>query len=332
LRPLNTRRTLLALLPLLAAAAALPFASTALAADPYPNRPLTMVVPFPPGGGNDAIGRLVAQKMGEGLGQPVIVDNRAGAGTTIGTAYAAKAAPDGYTLLLSSVTTHALAPHLYARPGYDALRSFAPVSLLASTPYVMTIGASQPYRTVQDVVAAAKAHPDTLSYASGGVGSNTHLSGAIFTGLTGTRILHVPYKGSAPALSDQIGNVVTMMFDTATAATANVQSGKLRALAVTGPHRLRDLPEVPTFAEAGVPGFDASSWYSLHVPAGTPAPIVARLNAEVQRVLALPEVKARFATISAEPAGGTPAELGAYVQSEYTRWGALIHQLGVKPE
>lgn len=306
-------------------------ASTA-GAQTYPSQPIHMVVPFPPGGGNDAIGRMVAQKMAEGLGQPVVVVNRGGAGTTIGTAYAAKAAPDGYTILLSSVTSHALAPHLYANPGYDPIKDFAPVSMLASTPYLMTVGASQPYRSVQDIIKAAKANPGALTFASGGVGSNTHLAGAIFEGLTGTKLLHVPYKGSGPALTDLMGNQVTMMFDTATAATQNVVGGKLRALAVTGPHRLRDLPDVPTFAEAGVPGFNATSWYSIHVPAGTPAPIIAKLNAEVNRVLSLPDVKDRFAKISAEPAGGTPAQLGEFVQQEYDKWGALIKKLDVKPE
>lgn len=306
--------------------------ASTVVAQTYPSQPIHMVVPFPPGGGNDAIGRMVAQKMAEGLGQPVVVVNRGGAGTTIGTAYAAKAAPDGYTILLSSVTSHALAPHLYANPGYDPIQDFAPVSMLASTPYLMTVGAGQPYRSVQDVIKAAKAKPGALTFASGGVGSNTHLAGAIFEGLTGTRLLHVPYKGSGPALTDLMGNQVTMMFDTATAATQNVVGGKLRALAVTGPQRLRNLPDVPTFSEAGVPDFNATSWYSIHVPAGTPAPIIAKLNAEVNRVLSLPDVKDRFGKISAEPAGGTSAQLGEFVKQEYDRWGALIKKLGVKPE
>ncbi|MGB6105028.1 MAG: tripartite tricarboxylate transporter substrate binding protein [Pusillimonas sp.] len=299
-------------------------------AQEYPSKPIVMVVPFPPGGGNDAIGRLMAQKMGEGLGRSIVVDNRGGAGTTIGTAYAAKAAPDGYTILLSSVTSHALAPHLYDKPGYDALKDFAPVALLASTPYVLTVGISQPYQSVDDIIKAAQASPGELTFASGGVGSNTHLAGAVFESLTGTKLLHIPYKGSGPALTDLLGGRVTMMFDTATAATQHVLAGKLRALAVTGASRLPDLPQVPTFAEAGVQGFDAGSWYSIHVPAGTPAPIIAKLNAEINRVLQLPEVKERFAAISADPKGGTPEELGALVDKEYEQWGALIAKLGVK--
>jgi tripartite-type tricarboxylate transporter receptor subunit TctC len=306
--------------------------SAAWAADNYPSRSIRMVVPFPPGGGNDAIARLVAQKMGEGLGQAVIVENRPGAGTTIGTAYAAKAAPDGYTILLSSVTTHALAPALYAHPGYDPVKDFAAISMLASTPYVMTVGAKQPYHSVREVIDAAKASPNGLNFASGGVGSNTHLAGAIFQELTGTKILHVPYKGSGPAITDMMGGVITMMFDTATAATQNVVSGNLRALAVTGSHRLPQLPNVPTFAEAGVANFDAVSWYSIHVPAGTPKPVIDRLNAEVVRVVGLPEIKKAFAAISAEPQSSTPEQLDAYVKSEYVRWSELIHKLNIKAE
>jgi tripartite-type tricarboxylate transporter receptor subunit TctC len=303
-----------------------------VAAQQYPNKPIRMVVPFPPGGGNDAIGRLVAQKMSEGLGQAIVVDNRPGAGTTLGTALAAKAPADGYTILLSSVTSHALAPHLYEKPGYNATRDFSGISMLATTPYILTTGATQPYRSVQEIVTAAKAKPDGLSFASGGIGSNTHLSGAIFEELTGTKLLHVPYKGSAPAITDLLGNVVTMMFDTATAATQHVLSGKLRALAVTGNRRLPDLPNVPTFAEAGVQNFNASSWYSIHVPAGTPAPIIARLNAEVIRVVNLPDVRAKLLAIGAEPVTGTPDQLDAFVRTEFSQWGQLIKKLGVKAE
>ena len=303
-----------------------------VAAQQYPNKPIRMVVPFPPGGGNDAIGRLVAQKMSEGLGQPMVVDNRPGAGTTLGTALAAKSPADGYTILLSSVTSHALAPHLYEKTGYNPLKDFSGISMLATTPYILTVGATQPYRSVQDIITAAKAKPGGLTFASGGVGSNTHLSGAIFEELTGTNILHVPYKGSAPAITDLLGNVVTMMFDTATAATQHVLSGKLRALAVTGNRRLPDLPNVPTFAEAGVQNFNASSWYSIHVPAGTPAPIVARLNAEVKRVVNLPEVRAKLLAIGAEPVTSTPEQLDAFVKAEFSQWGQLIKKLGVKAE
>ena len=303
-----------------------------VAAQQYPNKPIRMVVPFPPGGGNDAIGRLVAQKMSEGLGQPMVVDNRPGAGTTLGTALAAKSPADGYTILLSSVTSHALAPHLYEKPVYNPLKDFSGISMLATTPYILTVGATQPYRSVQDIITAAKAKPGGLTFASGGVGSNTHLSGAIFEELTGTNILHVPYKGSAPAITDLLGNVVTMMFDTATAATQHVLSGKLRALAVTGNRRLPDLPNVPTFAEAGVQNFNASSWYSIHVPAGTPAPIVARLNAEVKRVVNLPEVRAKLLAIGAEPVTSTPEQLDAFVKAEFSQWGQLIKKLGVKAE
>lgn len=303
-----------------------------VAAQPYPNKPIRMVVPFPPGGGNDAIGRLVAQKMSEGLGQPMVVDNRSGAGTTLGTVLVAKSPADGYTILLSSVTSLALAPHIYEKPGYNPLKDFTGISMLATTPYILTVSATQPYRSVQDIITAAKAKPGVLTFASGGIGSNTHLSGAIFAELTGTNMLHVPYKGSGPAFIDLVGNRVTMMFDTATAATQHVLSGKLRGLAVTGNRRLPDLPNVPTFAETGVQHFDASSWYSIHVPAGTPAPIIARLNAEVNRVVSLPEVRTKLLAISAEPVTGTPEKLDAFVKTEFDQWGRLIKKLGVKAE
>ncbi|MDP2242168.1 MAG: tripartite tricarboxylate transporter substrate binding protein [Burkholderiales bacterium] len=314
------------------------FAATVLgsvanvAAQQYPNKPIRMVVPFPPGGGNDAIGRLVAQKMSEGLGQQIVVDNRPGAGTTLGTGLVAKSPADGYTILLSSVTSLALAPNIYEKPGYDPLKDFAGISLLATTPYILTVGVTQPYRSVQDIIKAAKAKPGALTFASGGIGSNTHLSGAIFEELTGTNMLHVPYKGSGPAFIDLVSNRVTMMFDTATAATQHILSGKLRALAVTGNRRLPDLPNVPTFAEAGVQNFGASSWYSIHVPAGTPALIVAKLNAEVNRVVNLPEVRSKLLAISAEPVPGTPENLDAFVKAEFSQWGQLIKKLGVKAE
>jgi tripartite-type tricarboxylate transporter receptor subunit TctC len=301
-------------------------------AQQYPTKAIRMIVPFPPGGGNDSISRIVAQKMSEGLGQPVVVINRPGAGTTLGTADVARSAADGYTLLLSSVTSQALAPHLYDKPGYDPIKDFTGISMLATTPYILVVGPSQIFQNVQDVIAAAKAKPGSLSFASGGIGSNTHLAGAMFEDLTGTRMTHVPYKGSAPADADMMGGVVNMMFDTVTSVTPLVASGQLRALAVTGEIRLRDFPKVPTFTEAGVKGFDAGSWYSIHVPAGTPKAIIVRLNAEVVRVVNLPDVQTRLRAIGAEPVTGTPEELNAFSKTEYLKWGELIKKLGVRAE
>ena len=228
------------------------------AAAEFPTKPIRLIVPYPPGGGNDAISRLLAQIIS--WGQQLIVDNRPGAGTTIGTALAARAAPDGYTIVMSSVASHAMAPQLYANPGYDPIKDFSAVTLLATTPMLLAMGAGAPYKSLQDIISAAKASPNKLSYASGGNGTPPHLSAAIFTEKTGIQMVHVPYKGSGPALIDVMGGQVTMIIDTAASVTPHVRSGKMRGLAITGKRRWPDLTEVPTFAEAGLTDFDASSW------------------------------------------------------------------------
>ena len=303
--------------------------ASALAAG-YPDKPVRLIVPYPPGGGNDTIARLLAQKVQEDWGQQLIVDNRPGAGTTIGTALAARAAPDGYTIMMSSVATHAMAPQLYSNPGYDALKDFTPVTLLATTPMLLAVSVSQPFKTLADVIAAAKAQPGKLTFASGGNGTPPHLSGSIFSEQAGVRMVHVPYKGSGPALVDVMAGQVTMIIDTAASATPHVRSGKMRGIAITGKRRWPDLPEVPTFAEGGLTDYEASSWYAIHGPAGIPKPIVAKLNAELVRIVNMPDIKERFRQFSADPVGNTPGQLDEFVKSEFTKWGKVIKSLNLR--
>jgi tripartite-type tricarboxylate transporter receptor subunit TctC len=298
----------------------------------FPTKPVRLIVPYPPGGGNDAIARLLAAKMPDGLGQTLIVDNRPGAGTTIGTALAARAAPDGYTIVMSSVATHAMAPQLYASPGYDPVKDFAPVTLLATTPVMMIVSASLPYKSLQDVINAAKAQPGKLTYASGGNGTPPHLSGVIFAAQTGTQWVHVPYKGSGPALIDVMSGTITMIIDTAASATPHVRSGKMRGLAITGKQRWPDLTEVPTFAEGGMPGYDASSWYAIHAPAGTPKEAIAVLNREMVRIVKLPDVSERLRQMSADPVGSTPEQFDAFVKAEIAKWGKVIKAQNIRVE
>ena len=305
------------------------FAISASAAD-FPTKPIRLIVPYPPGGGNDTISRLLAPKFNESLGQQLIIDNRPGAGTTIGVTLAARAAPDGYTIVMSSVASHAMAPQLYSNPGYDPIKDFSAVTLLATTPMLLAVSASLPYKTLQDVIAAAKASPGKLTYASGGNGTPPHLSTAIFAEKTGIQMVHVPYKGSGPALVDVTAGQITMIIDTAASATPHVRSGKMRGIAITGKRRWPDLPEVPTFAEGGLTDYDSSSWYAIHAPAGTPKGIIAKLNAELARIVKLPDVGERLRLMSAEPVGGTPGELDALVRSEVAKWGAVIKSLNLR--
>ena len=299
-------------------------------AQTYPTKPIRLIVPYPPGGGNDTIARLLAAKINESWGQQLIVDNRPGAGTTIGTAMAAHAAPDGYTIVMSSVATHAMAPQLYANPGYDPLKDFAPVTLLATTPMLMAISAGAPYKTLSELISAAKAAPGKLSYASGGNGTPPHLAAAIFTEKTGVQMVHVPYKGSGPALVDVMAGQVTTIIDTAASATPHVRSGKMRGIAITGKRRWPDLPEVPTFAEGGLADYDASAWYSIHAPAGTPAAIINKLNVELVRIVNLPDIKERFRQMSAEAVGNTPQEFDVFVKAEIAKWGKVIKSLNLR--
>ncbi|HYC49074.1 MAG TPA: tripartite tricarboxylate transporter substrate binding protein [Burkholderiales bacterium] len=301
-------------------------------ASTYPNRPVRLIVPYPPGGGNDTLARLFGQKLTEAWGQQIVVDNRPGAGTIIGTQLAARAAPDGYTLLLSSIATHAVAPHLYRNPGYDPVKDFTPITLLAIAPTVLCVNASVPVRSVKDLIALAKAKPGELKFASGGNGTPPHMAGEIFASMTGIRILHVPYKGGGPAIAGLIGGETSMMFDTAASILPHVKGGKLRALAIARSARLPEYPELPTFTEAGVKGYEVNAWYSVHAPAGVPKDIMNKVNRELVRVLALPDIKERLRQLGSEGVGNSPEEFARFVRAESAKYAKAIKSAGVKVE
>lgn len=301
-------------------------------AQAWPNKPVRLIVPYPPGGGNDNLARIFAQKLGERLNQPFVVENRPGAGTLIGSEIAAKAPGDGYTLLLSSIVTHALAPALYPKVPYDPIRDFVPITTLAIAPTVLVVNQAFPATSVAEVITLAKASPGKYTFPSGGNGTTPHISGEIFKSMTGVDLLHVPYKGGGPAIADLMGGQVNMMFDTAASAMPHVRSGKLRALAIATPKRHPDFPELPTFAEQGLPDYAINSWYSLHAPAGTPREIVQRLHAEVVSALRSPDVVEKLRALNADPGGMPPDEFGAFVRAELERYGQVIRKAGIKLE
>ena len=299
-------------------------------AQAYPSKPVKMIIPYPPGGGNDTLGRLFAVKLGERIGQPVVVENRPGAGTLIGTEAAAKSPPDGYTILLSSIATHALSPNLYSKVPYDPIRDFAPITLLGIAPTVLVVTNDLPAKDLAELVAAAKAKPGALAYASGGNGTPPHINGEVFKSVAGVDLLHVTYKGGGPALVDLIAGRVQVMLDTAASAMPHVRGGKLRALAITGPKRSPEYPDLPTFAEAGLPQYDTNAWYSMHAPAGTPPEVVRRLNAELVASLKDADVQARFKQLSTEPVGNTPEEFAAFVRAELDKYARIIKSAGIR--
>jgi tripartite-type tricarboxylate transporter receptor subunit TctC len=305
-------------------------AATSALAQTYPAKPLKMIVPYPPGGGNDTLGRLFAAKLADRLGQPVVVENRPGAGTLIGTEAAAKSPPDGYTILLSSIATHALSPNLYSKVPYDPVRDFAPVTLLGIAPTVLVVRSDLPARDLAEFVAAAKAKPGGFTYASGGNGTPPHINGEVFKAVAGVDLLHVPFKGGGPALVDLMAGRVDVMLDTAASAMPHVRSGKLRALAITGPKRSPEYPDLPTFAEAGLAQYDTNAWYSVHAPAGTPPEVVRRLNAELVASLKEPDVQARFKQLSTDPVGNTPEEFAAFVRAELDKYARVIKSAGIR--
>ena len=318
-------RDLLAILLLLNAAS--PIAQTL-----YPAKPVRLVVPYPPGGGNDTLARIFGQKLTETFGQQVIVENRAGAGTTIGTAFVARATPDGYTLLLSSIATHAFSPHLYAKPGYDALRDFSPVTLLVIAPTLLVVNPALPVNSLKELIALAKRRPGQLEFASAGTGSSAHMLGETFKSLAKIDIIQIPYKGGAPAVVGTISGEAQMMTDPAASVLPHVKSGRLKALAIARATRLPDLQQVPTFAEAGMPEYTASAWYSVHAPAKTPGEIVARLNRELVRIINLPDIKERLKDLGSDGVGNTQETFGQFVAAEHAKYGKLIKAMGVKPE
>jgi tripartite-type tricarboxylate transporter receptor subunit TctC len=308
------------------------FNTLPVVAQSWPTKPVRLIVPYPPGGGNDNLARIFAQKLGEKLGQPFVVENKPGAGTLIGTEAAAKAPGDGYTLLLSSIVTHALAPALYAKVPYDPVKDFTPVTVLAVAPTVLVVNKDFPAKSVQELIALAKASPGKYTFASGGNGTTPHISGEIFKSMTGTDLLHVPYKGGAPALTDLMGGQVDMIFDTAASAMPHVRSGKLRALAIATPKRHTDFPDLPTFAEQGLPDYAINSWYSLHAPAGTPRDVIQKLYVEVVVALRSPDVIEKLRALNADPGGMPPEEFKIFVQKESDRYGQVIRKAGIKLE
>ena len=306
------------------------FASQALAAGPggYPSRPVTIVVPFAPGGGSDNIARLLATRLSERTKATFIIDNKPGAGTNIGNEFVSRASPDGQTLLFGQVTL-SINPYVYKNLRYNVQKDFAPVAGFATSPTVLVVGSKTAAKSVQEFIAYAKANPGKVNFGSGGSGTSVHLAGELFASVTGTQMVHVPYKGSAPAMTDLIGGQIQAMFDTAPSSLPHVAGGKVKALAVTGPKRLPELPNVPTFAEAGVPGFDAPAWYGLLAPAKTPGPIVQFLNAEIQEILKEPATQQRLAQLGAAPAPGTPEAFGAFIHAESERWSAVVRKANV---
>ena len=298
----------------------------------YPTRPIQFIVPFPPGGGNDTVARAIAQQASPALGQPIVVDNRPGAGGIIGADAAAKAAPDGHTIFLGGVATHAVNPHLHPKLSYDPIKDFAPITLVASAPSVLVVHPSVPARTIADFAAYARANPGKLNYASNGNGSSSHMAAVLYETNAGVKMTHVPYKGVGPALTDLMSGRIELMFNSIVAILPHIQAGKLRALAVTSKSRSSLLPDVPSIAESGWPAYEAGSWYGILAPAGTPPAIIDRLHREIVKSLKEPEVQKRLAGEGAEVIGSTPQEFAAHIRSELARMGQAIKAAGIKLE
>ena len=313
---------------LLAALALVATAPAAAQGAAYPTKPVRLVVPFPAGGTTDILARAVAQKLSETWGQQVIVDNRPGAGGNIGSELVAKAPSDGYTLLMGTVGTHAINPSLYAKMPYNHVKDFTPVILVAAVPNVLVVNPSLPAHSVQELIAYGKANPNKLNFASSGNGTSIHLSGELFRTMTGVQMTHVPYKGSSPALTDLMGGQVQLMFDNLPSSLQFIKAGKLRALAVTSLARSQALPDVPTLAESGLPGFEASSWFGVLAPAGTPADIVAKLNGAVAAWLASPAAKEQLAAQGAIAAGGSPDAFVTHIADESAKWAKVVKASG----
>ena len=329
------RRTLirqsLAASALLLGAASLALPAAAQGSWPT-GKAITYLVPFPPGGNTDTLARVIAQPLGQALGTPVVIENKGGAGGSVGSAVAARAPADGYTILGGTISSHSINGSLYPKLDYDPVKSFVPVAMLGSGPLVLVVPASSPYKTLDDVLAASKskAAGGGLSSASPGTGTSPHMALELLGYQSGVKFTHVPYKGSGPAVQDVIGGQVDMMFDTTLIVGPHIQSGKLRPIAVTSSKRLESLPGVPTIAEAGQKGFDMGSWQAIFAPAGTPKPIVDRLHAEVMKIIATPEVQARLKAFGMLPSTMTPEELGAYQKAEVAKWAQVIKAAGIK--
>ena len=315
-----------------AAAVTLAGLTADLPAQSYPVKPLRLVVPFTPGGSTDILARLVGQKLGEAFGQQVIIDNRPGAGGNIGVELVARAAPDGYTLVMGHIGTFGVNPTLYPKLPYDPIKDFQPITLFAKVPNMLAVNVALPVKSVKELVALAKARPGALNYGSGGNGSAAHLATEYFKLLTKTDIQHIPYKGTAPAITDLIAGQVSMAITGVPPLLPHVKSGRLRALGVGTPQRLPLLPALPTIAEAGVPGYEATQWYGVLAPALTPKDVVARLHAEIVKALQRPEVRERLASEAAEPVGNTPEQFQAFIQAEIARWAPVVKASGARAD
>jgi tripartite-type tricarboxylate transporter receptor subunit TctC len=309
------------------------FAQLAVAqsGESYPTRPIRMIVPFAPGGGTDLTARLVGQRVAERCGQPVIIDNRPGAGTMLGTELTQKSAPDGYTLMIASAS-HAINPTLYRKVNYDPIRDFAPVTLAISFPFVIAAHPAVPVRSVKELIAHARANPGRISYASSGTGSTNHLAGELFKSMAGIDLLHVPYKGGGPAMNDAIGGQVSMIFGTVLETMPQVRAGKLRGLAVSSAKRAAFAPDLPTAAEDGLPGYDVTGWYAFLAPAGIDRAVLAKLNREITGALEFPAVREKLLALGAEPWPTSSQQAQAFIAAEVARWGALIKAARISAE
>lgn len=301
-------------------------------AQTYPNRPLRAIVPIAPGGGTDTTGRLVLTRLGEVLGQQIVVDNRAGGGGTIGAMLAAKAPPDGYTFLFGSISTHAVNPAMYRKLPYDHIRDFAPVARIGTVPNVLVVHPALPVKTVADLLSHAKAHPGKINYGSAGIGSPPHLSMELLKSMTGVNIVHIPYKGAGPALTELLGGQTQVMCTSLAGQLPHIKAGRVRALAVTTATRNAQVPNVPTMIEAGVPGYEVTIWYAVFFPAGAPKAVVARLNSDLVKILNSPDMKERLAQIGVDPAPSTPEELAAFVKAETDKYTKVAQDAGIKLE
>jgi len=299
-------------------------------AQAYPARPIHFIVPYPAGGPLDTVARLLGQKVSESVHQPVVVENRPGAGGNIGAEAVARSAPDGYTILMGAVATHAINPTLYSSIPYDPVKDFAPVTEVAWTPNVLVVNPKLPVHDVKEFIAYAKAHPGELNFGSGSTGSAGHLAGELFKTMAGVQMVHVPYKGAGPAMQDLIGGQIQLMFDNLASSLGQIRAGKVRALAVTTAKRSSLAPELPTIAESGLPGFDISTWFGIFAPGGTPQPVVLRLHDEFVKALEAPEVRSTMEKMGAEPVGNTPEQFAAYIQSEAKKYAQVIKASGAK--
>ena len=326
-----TRHCLAAALMVVATVASIDGAQAQAQTPTYPDKPIRIIVPYPPGGFNDTLARTVGAKLQAAWGQPVTVENRPGGGTLIGTDAAAKAAPDGHTLFITPFA-FAVNQSIFKKLPYDPVKDFAPITLAASTPNLLVVSTALPATSVKELIAQAKARPATIAYASTGIGSSNHLSMELFKQMVGVDITHVPYKGSAPAVTDLLGGQVGVMFDNIPNVIQHVKAGKLRALAVTTPMRSPHVPDVPTVAESGVPGYEVGVWFGFAAPAATPAPIIAKLNAEIVAILKTAEVRDKFSAQGVDVIGSTPEQFAAHLREQSARWAKVVREAGVTPE